>query len=85
MGHPRYWLAKPFWGRGIMTEAATKVSAVAFAELGLIRLTAHVFDFNVGSARVLEKSGFQLKGRLRRHYRKDGKTFDGLLYAKLKD
>lgn len=79
-----YWLAKSWRKRGIMTDAVRNVAAFAFTELGLIRITAYVFDFNVGSARVLEKSGFQLEGRLRRHYRgKDGTTFDALLYARL--
>jgi RimJ/RimL family protein N-acetyltransferase len=51
----------------------------------LIRITANVFAFNLGSARVLEKSGFQLEGFLRKHYKKDGKIFDGKLYAKIRE
>jgi RimJ/RimL family protein N-acetyltransferase len=78
-----YWLAKPWWGQGIMTDAVRKVSAFSFRQFGLVRLTAHVFDFNAASARVLEKAGFQLEGRLRLHYKKDGRLLDGLLYAKL--
>lgn len=80
-----YWLAKSYWGKGLMTEAVKKVVEFGFAELGLIRITANIFDFNTGSARVLEKSGFQLEGHLRKHYMKDGKIFDGKLYAKVKD
>jgi RimJ/RimL family protein N-acetyltransferase len=78
-----YWLAEPYWGKGIMTEVVKKVSHFGFAELGLIRITANVFDFNAGSAKVLEKSGFRLEGILRSHYKKDAKIFDGRLYAKL--
>lgn len=78
-----YWLAKPYWHRGIMTEAVKKVADYAFKEFGLMRITAHVFAFNIGSARVLEKSGFTCEGLLRSHYRKDGKVFDGKLYARL--
>jgi RimJ/RimL family protein N-acetyltransferase len=78
-----YWLAKPYWGRGIMTDAVRRVAEFDFHELRLLRLTAHVFHFNAASARVLEKAGFQLEGRLRRHYMKDGRLLDGLLYAKL--
>lgn len=76
-----YWLAKPYWGQGIMTEAVKKVAALAFEELGLVRITANVFHFNMGSAPVLKKAGFQLEGLLRKHYKKDGKVFDGRLYA----
>ena len=82
-GELGYWLAKPYWGQGIMTEAARKSTAYAFREFGLVRVTANVFVTNLGSARVLEKSGFQLEGVLRSHYKKDGKIFDGKLYGKL--
>lgn len=78
-----YWLAKPYWDKGIMTEAAKLAANIGFQELGLIRITANVFHFNVGSAKVLEKAGFKCEGHLRKHYQKDGKIFDGLLYAKV--
>ncbi|MDZ4660672.1 MAG: GNAT family N-acetyltransferase [Pseudomonadota bacterium] len=76
-----YWLAKPYWNKGIMTEAVKKTTEYGFKELGLTRVTAHVFDFNIGSAKVLEKSGYQFEGLLRNHYKKDGKIFSGKLYA----
>lgn len=76
-----YFLAKPYWGQGLMTEAVKKVTEYGFTEFGLIRITAPIFHFNVGSARVLEKAGYQCEGRLRSHYKKDGKILDGILYA----
>lgn len=79
-----YWLAKPYWGKGLMTEAVKKVTAFAFEEFGLVRISAHVFYFNQGSARVLEKAGFTFEGTLRKHYKKDGKIFDGKLYSLIK-
>jgi len=78
-----YWLAKPYWNQGIMTEAVRKVSAFGFKEFGLAKISANVFLNNKGSARVLEKTGYRLEGTLRSHYKKDGKLFDGLLYGKL--
>jgi RimJ/RimL family protein N-acetyltransferase len=42
-----------------------------------------VFDFNLGSARVLEKAGFRNEGYLRGHYKKDGRIFDGKVYGLL--
>lgn len=80
-----YWLAKPYWGSGIMTEAVKKVCKVGFEEFGLVKITAHVFDFNAGSARVAEKAGFMLEATLRMHYKKDGKIFDCKAYAKFAD
>lgn len=80
-----YWLAKPFWGQGIMTDAVRAYVKYAFNELRLLRLTAHVFAFNAGSARVLEKNGFKLEGYLRKHFQKDGDLLDTLFYGLLKE
>ena len=80
-----YWLAKPYWGRGIMTAVVHAASTLAFSELGLAKLTAHVFPENVGSARVLEKCGFEKEGYFRQHFAKDGKYLDGLAFGLVKD
>jgi len=79
-----YWLAKPYWGRGIMTAVVQRACGFAFAEFGLVKIVAHVFADNVASARVLEKCGFELEGYLRKHYLKDGRDHDAKLYALLK-
>jgi RimJ/RimL family protein N-acetyltransferase len=50
-----YWLAKPYWGRGIMTDVVRAACEYAEAEWQLVRIMAHVFHFNTASARVLEK------------------------------
>ncbi len=76
-----YWLAKTYWGQGIMTDVIRAVCDYAVAQWKLVRITAHVFDFNVASARVLEKNGFRLEGHLRKHHRKDGNFLDSKLYA----
>jgi ribosomal-protein-alanine N-acetyltransferase len=60
-----YWLAQPFWGQGIMSQAVGAFVLYAFESLGLHRLYARVFDPNVGSWRILEKHGFRLEGVLR--------------------
>jgi ribosomal-protein-alanine N-acetyltransferase len=80
-----YWLAEPFWGRGFATAAVKALSAHAFASFDLHRLQADVFDWNRASARVLEKAGYLLEARLRRHVLKDGRIADALLYARLRD
>jgi RimJ/RimL family protein N-acetyltransferase len=78
-----YWLGEPFWGRGIATAAVAAFTAHAFADLGLRRVFARVLEWNPASARVLEKCGYALEGRLRRSALKDGKVADELLYARL--
>ena len=53
-----YWLGKPFWGRGIATDAVRTVTAHALQTLRPRRLWANVMAANAASARVLEKAGY---------------------------
>ncbi len=76
-----YWLGEPFWGRGIATRAVRALSEWVFATTPLVRLYAHVFDWNPASARVLEKAGFTLEGRMRRSVIKEGAIIDQLMYS----
>ena len=76
-----YWLAEPFWGKGIATSAVTAFVPRAFTQFHLLRIYAGVFDRNLASVRVLEKAGFRLEGRLKNHISKDGEILDELLYA----
>ena len=80
-----YWVAEPFWGRGIATLAVGAVTDYAFASFDLVRVFAEVFEWNPASARVLEKAGYTYEGRFRRSVTKDGKTMDRLVYAIIKD
>jgi RimJ/RimL family protein N-acetyltransferase len=79
-----YWLAKPYWGRGITTAVVGAACAHVFSQYGLVKISAHVFAGNTRSARVLEKCGFELEGYLRKHHLKDGRYLDAQLYALLK-
>jgi ribosomal-protein-alanine N-acetyltransferase len=80
-----YWLARPYWGRGIITSAVHAFVRYLFRETELIRVTAHVFSHNIASVRVAEKNGFVREGFLRKHYSKDGVYYDGFLYGLLKE
>jgi RimJ/RimL family protein N-acetyltransferase len=79
-----YWLAKPYWGRGIMTAVVRRLCELAFAEFGVTKITAYVFADNLASAKVLAKCGFEQEGYLRKHYFKDGKYLDAKIFALLK-
>ena len=79
-----YWLGEEFWRRGIMTEAVTAVTDFWFDNFPLRRISAEVFANNPASARVLEKAGFILEGRLKNHVVKEGEVLDSLLYARTK-
>jgi RimJ/RimL family protein N-acetyltransferase len=76
-----YWLGRAHWGRGIATEVVCALTGWAFDSFDLCRIDATVFEWNPASARVLEKAGYTLEGRLRRAVTKDGRTIDALLYA----
>ena len=80
-----YWLGEPFWGRGLATEALRAVTEYAFRTFDICRLEAGVFEWNPASARVLEKAGYELEGRLRKNVTKDGQTIDQFLYAMVRD
>jgi len=80
-----YWLGEGFWGRGIATQALRAVTDYAFEHYDLCRLYAHVFEWNMASARVLEKAGYTLEARLKKSVTKDERTIDQLLYARTTD
>ncbi len=67
-----------------MTAVVRKLCEFAFAEFGLVKISAYVFPNNSASARVLEKCGFQLEGYLKKHFLKEGQYLDAKLFALVK-
>ena len=80
-----YWLAEPFWGRGIMTNAVNRFTHYAFGTFELHRIFATPYVYNKASIRVLMKSGFTNEGRLQASAFKDNKIVDQFIFAKLKE
>ena len=54
-----YWLGVPWWGRGIVPEAAREMLRHAFEDLSLARVWCGYYDGNTKSKRVQEKLGFR--------------------------
>ena len=54
-----YWLGKPFWGQGIVPEAAEEMLRHAFVECGMTKVWIGYYEGNVKSKRVQEKCGFK--------------------------
>lgn len=79
-----YWLAEPFWGKGIMTRAIKEMIEVAFQTYDINRIFAKPFGINEGSKRVLEKAGFKLEATLEKAIFKNGEYLDELIYAFIK-
>lgn len=77
-----YWLAEPYWGKGIITRAVRALVPVAFEQYDIIRLEAGIFSNNPASMRVLEKCGFVREAVHRNAITKHGETLDEMLYVR---
>jgi RimJ/RimL family protein N-acetyltransferase len=58
-----FWLMPTHWGRGLMTEAAERVTAFAFLTLGWPQLWLTNAAANVASHRIKEKQGAHIVDR----------------------
>lgn len=79
-----YYIAEDYWGKGIMTEAVKQICEYVFKNSDILRIYAEPFAYNTASCRVLEKSGFQCEGTLRKNAVKNGKVLDMKMYSRLK-
>ena len=57
-----YWLGRPFWGRGYMSEAVEAAVGWFFANHEDGALHSGVFEDNPASRRIQEKLGFEIVG-----------------------
>lgn len=71
-----YDLARPFWGKGVMTRVLQAICDYGFSTMGVNRIQATVAEDNIGSIRVLEKTGFRQEGLLKEY---------GILHGKKKN
>jgi [ribosomal protein S5]-alanine N-acetyltransferase len=80
-----YSLDHDFNGKGIMSEAVKLVTDYGFQVLKLHRIEAGVMPHNIGSIRVLEKSGFEKEGIARKNVKINGKWEDHQMLAIIND
>ncbi|MDN7243675.1 GNAT family protein [Planococcus sp. N028] len=78
-----YSVDEAYIGKGIATEAVRLMVAFGFEQLRLHRLEAYVSPQNLGSIRVLQKSGFQNEGLLREFLHINGVWEDHFHFAML--
>jgi RimJ/RimL family protein N-acetyltransferase len=79
-----YCLGRKWWGKGLMSEVLDLLLTALEADHRVNRIWATCSVDNVRSARLLERAGFVLEGRLARHavYPTIGpEPRDSLLYA----
>lgn len=79
-----YYVAEPYWGKGVATQAVCDACAFAFASTDLLRVYAEPFSDNAASRRVLEKAGFVQEGILRSNAIKNGTVRDMCMYARVR-
>ncbi len=76
-----YWLAEPYWGKGIMTKAVKHMVNYGFKNLNITRIFARPFGTNIASQKVLKNAGFVLEGKFKDTIYKNGEYLDELIYA----
>lgn len=76
-----YWLAQPFWGKGVMTRAIQETVVYGFDTWEIDRIFARPFGSNIGSQRALEKAGFTLEAKFEKTIFKNGGYEDEWVYA----
>lgn len=80
-----YYIAEPFWGRGIGTDAVKQTCEFIFSNTDIIRIFAEPYAHNAASCRILEKAGFTFEGLLRKNAVKNGIVIDMKMYSLVKD
>lgn len=79
-----YAIAEPYWGRGLVAEAARALVRYVFTEYAVVRLQARVILGNDASERVLAKLGFTREGVLRSFVLRRGRFWDVVMYSLLR-
>jgi [ribosomal protein S5]-alanine N-acetyltransferase len=80
-----YFIAEPFWGKGVASKAVALMTDYAFRSFQLTRLVASVFEYNKASMRVLEKNNFFLECIQKKAVVKNNCFYDNYIYIKVKD
>ncbi len=81
-----YWIAEPFWGKGIAREAIKQLPEKTISQFpNIVRLYAEVFEHNKASMRVLEKNGFYLECIRKKAVIKNNIIMDDYVSVKLLD
>ena len=64
-----YWIAEPFWGKGIATEATSEILKFGFEKLNLNKIYATHYPENKASGKVMLNNKMIKEAELKEHYR----------------
>ncbi|RDV10733.1 N-acetyltransferase [Pontibacter diazotrophicus] len=76
-----YWIAEPYWGKGLATEATKSIIKYGFEKLKLNKLTSSHLAKNPASGRVMENCGMTKEGELKEQVFKQSEYHDLILYG----
>lgn len=76
-----YWIAEPFWGKGIATMAIKETLAYGFETFDINRIFARTTNINLASQRALRKAGFVFEAELTGTIFKNNEYFDELIFG----
>jgi ribosomal-protein-alanine N-acetyltransferase len=79
-----YALSRKYWNRGLMSEAIQELISFGFDNMDLNRIEARCNMGNIGSERIMQKSGMTFEGVIREQLLIKGQFEDIKLYALLK-
>lgn len=81
-----YWLSEPFQGRGLITEAVSRLCRLAFDDMALNRIQISCAVGNTRSGNVARRLGFTFEGIERAgEFVGNGRYFDIEVYSLLKN
>lgn len=75
-----YWIGRPFWRQGLVSEVALAATAWGFDTLGLRKITIGCIDGNAASQRIIEKLGFRFLAIHEDDVWRDGQWWDHRRY-----
>ena len=76
-----YKFDEGFWHQGYATEAIQKTILIAFHDMEIHRITAHIMPENIASLRLVERLGFEREGIARQSALIRGTWEDHVVYS----
>ena len=78
-----FCLARPYWGRGYMTQALELIIELSFQKLGLHRMEGYHSPENPAVGRIMEKCGMVREGFTRQSALVKGEYRDEIIYGRV--
>ena len=76
-----YWLKSDYQGKGIMSKAVSKLTALAFEDFDMTKVQISVAVENIPSRTVCERNGFTLEGIIKNSENLHGRIVDHAIYG----